>query len=263
MDRPVDGIIKTVTIEIDNIGNWWVIFSCETLTTRTFCKTGDSIGIDVGINAFCVDSTGHKHDNPKYYHQSMKKLRKLQRSLSRKTKKSYRYKQDQLRIAKLHRHIANQREWFLHEIANYYLERYDTITIEDLSIQEMMKNRKGSLDNPRKKGGAKANTFMSRNIADAGWYKFFIFLEYKAKASGKEVIKIDPAYTTQICSSCGEKVFKTYFEKWHKCPYCGLKLLRKYNAALNIAKSVDQTEQALTSELSGVACEPCINGGNK
>ena len=235
LSRPIKGNIKTVTVKRTSSGKWFVAFSCDNVPIRQFPETTVEVGIDVGIKAFCVDSEGNKFDNPKYFRKSEKLLHRRQRSLSRKKKGSNRRNKARILVAKAHEKVSEQRKDFLHKVANFYINNFKTIFIENLNIKGMVKNK-----------------YLSKSIGDVGWGMFFNFLQYKAEEAGREVIKVPPHNTSQICSMCGEKVPKTLSVRIHHCPFCSLSIDRDYNASLNILR-VGQTLQALTPELSGVA----------
>ena len=228
LSRPIEGKIKTVTIRRTSTGKWFVSFSCDEVPIRQFPETTEEIGIDVGIKSFAVDSDGLIVENPKFLKQSMKELRVKQRTLSRRHKGSHRRKQAKLQVAKLHEHIANQRKDFLHKTANYYIQNNKRIFVEDLQINNMLRNHN-----------------LARSISDSSWGLFFQILSYKAEEAGREVIKVNPSGTSQRCSSCGERVPKKLSDRIHCCPHCGLILDRDENAAINI-KQDGQSYQALT-----------------
>ena len=257
LHRPILGKIKTVQFVFEN-NSWWVVFSCDNVPENPYPKTGKAVGIDVGIKSFCVDSDNHIIQNPKYYHNSIKKLNKKQRALARKKRGSNRRKQCVRELAGIHNKIKNQRNYFLHCTSKYYVENYEHITVEKLKIKNLQKNKRGTKENPREHGSVARKKVLSRNIADAGWGKFFELVEYKSTEHGRIFEKIPPHNTTQICSQCGEKVQKKLKDRVHNCPYCGLVIDRDYNAAINIKnKSDNQAEQALTTPV--VVCKPCTN----
>jgi len=235
LSRPIKGDIKTVTIRRNSTGKWFIAFSCDNVPVKEVPEVTANVGIDVGIKSFCVDSDGNQIQNPKFLKQSLKLLRRRQRSLSRKKKASVRRSKARLFVAKAHEKVANQRKDFLHKVANFYVEAYKTICIEDLDIKGMIKNR-----------------HLSRSIADSSWGLFFNFLSYKAEEAGRTVVKVNPNGTSQICSGCGEKVPKSLSVRTHQCPFCNLVLDRDYNASLNILR-VGQTLQASTPTMVGVA----------
>ncbi len=225
IDRPIQGDIKTVTIRRSSTGTWWVSFSCDNVPVREFPETDKSVGIDVGIESFCTDSDGNRFENPKHFDSAKKLLRRRQRSLCRKVKGSNRRNKARILVAKAHEKVVSKRRDFLHKVSKYYVDNYKEIHVEDLNIQGMVKNR-----------------HLSRAISDVGWGMFFNFLSYKAEEAGRTVVKVPPHGTSQICSSCGEKVPKKLSERMHCCPYCGLVLHRDHNAAINILNLNKQGE---------------------
>ncbi len=235
LSRPVEGKIKTVTIRRSSTDKWFVAFSCDNVPVKEVPISNQEIGIDVGIKHFLVDSQGNSVENPKYFRQSEKLLRRRQRSLCRKRKGSNRRNKTRLLVAKTHEKVSNQRKDFLHKVANHYINIFQTIYVEDLNIKGMVKNR-----------------HLAKSISDSGWGVFFNFLTYKAEEAGRQVIKVPPHNTSQICSGCGEKVPKSLSVCIHHCPFCNLVLDRDLNASLNIFRA-GQALQASTSAIVGVA----------
>ena len=231
LSRPVEGDIKTITIRRMPTGKWFVAFSCDNVPVQILPQASEKVGIDVGIKHFLVDDKGGSVENPKYFRRAEKLLRRRQRSLCRRKKGSNRRDKTKILVAKTHEKIYNQRKDFLHKVANQYIARFQTIYIEDLKIRNMAKNR-----------------HLSKSITDCGWGTFFGFLSYKAENAGRTVIKVLPYNTSQRCSGCGEKVFKSLSVRIHNCPFCGLVLDRDHNAAINICQD-GQSRQALTSDM--------------
>jgi putative transposase len=184
-------------------------------------KTGKSIGIDLGLTHFLIDNQNNKVENPRFYRKSEAKLKTLQRALSKKEKNSSRYLKCKKKIAILHEKIANQRNYFLLEVANYYINSFDFIYTEDLSVKNMVKNRK-----------------LSKSISDASWSKFLCILEYKAEWYGKSIYKINRFFaSSKTCSECGYQLAKLdlSIREWI-CPDCETVHDRDINAAQNILK---------------------------
>jgi len=216
LHRAVEGNIKTCTIVRKN-GRYYVCFSCE-VEQKVIPLTYQDTGIDMGIKEFVITSDGELIPNPKNYRKAESKLKKQSQSVSRKRKGSNRRKKAVTILAKTHEHISNKRKDNAYKVASHLLTNYDTIVREDLKINNMVKNH-----------------CLAKSISDAGWGIFFNILEAKAKqAPGKRVIAVDPKYTSQICSGCGEIVKKALSVRTHKCPYCGLEIDRDVNAAINI-----------------------------
>ena len=234
LSRPVEGNIKTVTICRSSTGKWFVSFSCDNVPVKEVPASNQEIGIDVGIKHFIVDSQGNSVENPKYFRQSEKLLRRRQRSLCRKKKGSNRRSKARLLVAKAHEKVSEQRKDFLHKVANHYINNFQTIFVEDLNIKNMVKNR-----------------HLSKSISDSSWGIFFNFLTYKAAEADRTVIKVPPHNTSQICYGCGEKVPKSLSVRLHRCPFCELVLDRDLNASLNILR-FGQNRQTLTAGLPAV-----------
>jgi putative transposase len=215
LHRPLEGIMKTCTIVRKN-EKYYVCFSCE-VEEQVIPLTYHDAGIDMGVKEFCITSDGEMFPNPKNYRKTEAKLKKQQQAVSRKKKGSNRHRKAIRELANTHEHIANQRKDNAYKVANHLLNQYDTICREDLRISNMVKNHK-----------------LAKSISDAGWGIFFNILDAKAKqAPGKRVVVVDPKYTSQICSNCGQIVKKDLSVRTHKCD-CGLEIDRDINAAINI-----------------------------
>jgi putative transposase len=199
--------------------NWYAIVQAD-LEPDPLPEAGRSVGIDVGLKAFVVDSDGNSVENPRYARRSSKKLARYQRKLARCEKGSNNQKEIKAKISKTHKRINNQRDDFLHKLSRLYVNNYDNICIEDLDVLGL------------KEIGH--NTGMHRSIHDAAWAKFAFMLSYKAQSAGRKLILVDPRNTTQRCSNCGSIVRKELSDRIHECPYCGFVADRDYNSSRNI-----------------------------
>jgi len=229
LSRPIEGDIKTVSVRRQS-DKWYVCFSCDKVPERKLNPSDKSVGIDVGIKTFCVDSDNSQVESPKYFRQAEKQLRVRQRVLSRRTKGSQGRKSARLLVAKAHDKVSNQRNDFLHKAANHYITNYGVICLEDLNIKGMVKNH-----------------HLAKSVNDAGWGKFFEMLNYKAEEAGRKVIKV-PRFepTSKTCSACGAiNQELTLSDRQWVCKTCGVLHDRDYNAAKNIRR-VGQTLQELT-----------------
>src|SRR5262249_40747423 len=121
--------------------------------------------------------------------------------------------------AKHYQHVQHQRRDFHHKTALSLLRAYDTIYLEDLRVANMVRNH-----------------HLAKSISDAGWAAFRTILECKAVYAGKRVVAVPPAFTSQDCSACGERVPKSLSVRTHVCPSCGLILDRDENAARNMQR---------------------------
>lgn len=218
LHRPIEGIIKQFIIKRQS-KRWYAVFSVERQVVPSSLVMEHAIGIDVGLNKYAVLSNEMSFKNPKFLRQKEKQLKKAQRNLSKKKKGSANYKKQVERIHNLHEKVANQRKDFLHKLSYRLTQMYSVICMENLDIRNMVRNRK-----------------VSKSISDAGWGAFCRMLSYKCEKFGGLLVKVDPAYTSQDCSGCGNRVKKSLSIRTHICAKCGTVLDRDYNASLNILR---------------------------
>lgn len=215
--RMIIGKIKICTIKRE-VDQWYVILSVETPDKNKQLKLIKKIvGVDVGLNALITLSNGDKVSPHRHYRQSEEKLAIASRKLSKKTLGSNNRNKQRLRVGRIHRKIKNQRKDFNHKLSRKLVNAYDVIVFEQLRITNMVRNSR-----------------LAKSIHDASWGQLIQFTNYKAEEAGKEVVLVDPKNTSQNCSKCGNGVPKDLSVRIHDCPYCGLKLDRDHNAAINI-----------------------------
>ena len=235
LHRAVQGKIKTCTIKREG-DNWYVVFACE-VETELVPVSEKSVGIDLGLLHFATLSTGKTIENPRFFRKGEKKLQALQQSLARKKRGSHRRKKAVQKVAKAHRKVRNQRADFLHKESRKLVNSYGLIVFEELQPVNMSKRAKPKQDENGTylPNGASAKSGLNKSIVDAGWGQFVQYCTYKAANAGREVLTINPKYTSQMCSGCGTVRKKTLDERWHSCE-CGTELDRDHNAALNILR---------------------------
>jgi len=196
-----------------------------------------SVGVDFGIQSLAVLSTGQAFSAHQQLKTNLKKLRKVNKQLSRKVNGSNRRAKAKLAVAKLHFRIARQRQAILHELSDYLTKTFDVITLEDLNIKGMVRNKK-----------------LSRAIHDAGFGYLRQMIEYKAKLRNATVV-VAPRFfpSSKMCSACGMlKDDLTLSERTFICA-CGLNTNRDFNAAVNLnqyGRDTLQLDLKRTSELS-------------
>ncbi len=233
--RPIEGTIKTVTVSHEADG-WYVCCSCAEVPADPLPRTGQETGIDVGLQVFLVTADGDAVENPRHYRNAERALQKAQRRVSRRTKGSHRRKKAAQQCAKQHQHVRRQRADFHHKTALALVRRYDTIDVEAIQVANLSRRPAPQPDGAGGYGhnGASRKAGLNKSIHDAGWGHFLSILACTAAWAGKRVEAVPPAYTTQECSGCGQRVQKSLCVRTHVCPSCGLVLDRDENAARNI-----------------------------
>ncbi len=216
---PSEYKIKSCTLSMTASGKYYISILVEYEKQIDNKKIESVVGLDFAMDGLFVDSEGEKANYPKFYRQSLDKLAKEQRKLSRKKKGSSNWNKQRIRVAKIGEKVANQRKNFLHHKSKELVTNYDAVVIEDLDM----------------KGMSQALRF-GKSVADNGWGMFTSFLQYKLKEQGKQLVKIDKWFpSTKTCSNCGSVKEVKLSERIYQCA-CGLNLDRDYNAALNIRK---------------------------
>ncbi|MET8546326.1 transposase [Kitasatospora sp. NPDC004799] len=209
---------STVTVSQDSAGRWFVSLLCEDRPVMP-TPVNRAVGIDAGITALVTLSTGEKITNPKHERADRQRLAKAQRDLSRKAEgDGINREKARLKVGRIHARIADRRRDFLHKLTTRLVRENQTIVIEDLTVRNMLKNRK-----------------LSRAIADASWTGMRSMLEDKADWYGREVITVDRWFpSSKLCSACGtlQGTMPLNVREW-TCD-CGTTHDRDVNAAKNI-----------------------------
>lgn len=219
LHRKFTGEIKSATVSQVPSGKYFVSVLVET-EHEPLPKAGGRIGIDLGIKDLCVTSDGRKYKNPKTLEKQERNLKKLQRQLAHKEKRSNNYYKTKRKIAICHEKITNTRKDYLHKISHEIISENQVIVSENLQIKNMVKNHQ-----------------MAKSILDVSWYELTRQLTYKAEWNKREYVKTDTFYaSSQLCSACGYQNTDTKdlsVRKWI-CPKCGAEHDRDINAAKNI-----------------------------
>ncbi|MBU4502077.1 MAG: transposase [Nanoarchaeota archaeon] len=216
--RKIKGKIKQITIKKEASGKWHASIIEETKKIIKKQQIRKAVGIDLGLTDIIYDSEGNKITNPRHLKKHCEKLSSLQRKVSRKKKGSRNRKRMRIKLTRQYEKLVNTRNDFLHKTSKYYVDNYDAIGIEDMTITSMV------------------NGHLAKHILDASWGKFRQMIAYKAERAGKLYIPVNHKGTTQRCSQCGEEIAKDLSERVHKCHFCGFKAPRDYNSALEIKK---------------------------
>jgi len=179
LHRPIEGRVKGVIIKRTRSGRWYAIFHVEE-SSKPLPKTGKVVGIDLGLRNFLTDSDGRQVENPRFYHGSLERIKRLQRRLSRKVKGSKNWEKARVKLARAYEKLVDQRNDFLHKLSRFYVDNYDVICVEDLRIQNMVRNHN-----------------LAQRILDASWGRFLCLLCEKAERAARRVVKVNPRGTSE------------------------------------------------------------------
>jgi putative transposase len=191
LHRKVEGKIKQVIIKRYNSGNWFACVCVEKEASIIRRERKKDIGIVMGIKHFLTDSDGRQIENPRFYEKTLERIGITQHRLSKKKKGSKNYEKQRMKLARLYERLTDQRDDFLHKLSAFYVNNYDVIYVEDLSIANMVRNHN-----------------LAQKILDASWGKFLQMLEYKAERAGTRVFRVNPRGTSEGLSS--EDPFRDY-----------------------------------------------------
>ena len=213
--------IRSATLSKSKSGNFFlsILVEMEETELKRFEHTDKQVGIDLGVKDFVITSDGEVFENKHFLKKEEKKMKRLQRQLSRKVKGSNNREKHRVKIAKLFERMTNKRYSYIHYVSNELLSSFDTIFMEDLNVQGMISNH-----------------HLAKAIQEVGFYKFKEILTTKALENNKQVISIDRFYpSSKTCSVCGyKKEDLTLNDRSWVCPNCGTKHDRDINAAVNI-----------------------------
>ena len=203
-------------------------------------KTGQEIGLDVGLESFYTDSNGHQEPNPRFLRKAESDIKHSQRRIYKKVKGSSGRRKARARYSRKHLSVNRQRTEHAKRLARHVCKSNDLVAYEDLRVANMLKNHNFAL-----------------SIADASWYQFRQWLEHFATKFGKVAIAVPPHYTSQECSQCKRVVKKSLSTRTHVCQ-CGCKLHRDTNAAINILRKAKSRGGHPQSNATGVGTSTLV-----
>lgn len=202
-----------------NADMWFISFNVEVNNPCQPCKSHATVGVDLGIKTLATLSTGEKIENPKALRNAERRLKRLQRQLSKKKKGSKNRKKAKMKVARLHYRIACLRADVTHKLTTMMTTRFKVITIEDLNVAGMMKNHK-----------------LAKHIADANFGEIRRQTTYKSVLRVNELRVANRFYaSSKLCSDCGERhPDLTLADRIFVCPSCGMIKDRDINASINL-----------------------------
>jgi putative transposase len=221
MHRAIKGIPKTAIVKRTPTGNWYVSISVELSEQEVQAKglpvSEEKVGIDVGLKTFAYLSTGEEIANPRFFRTEEAALARAQRKLAKAPKGTKERVHKRKVVARIHERIANRRKTFIEQEVSKLIQRFDLLAVEALVVRNMVKNPK-----------------LAKSIVDASWSLFFKHLQTKAEEARRQVVRVNPAYTSQTCSICGYRQPMPLSVRVYDCPQCGMVIHRDHNGSLNI-----------------------------
>ena len=218
--REWKGNVGYIQILRDAVGTFWLYVVTDDASTEPYSATGESVGIDFGLETYLTLNTGEKIEHPQPLKQSLKQLRTLHKSLSRKVKGSNNWWRAIRELVRLYRHIANQRKDWHWKLATNLCKRFDMIVTETLNLDGMKR-------------------LWGRKVSDLAFYQFVEILKFKCLKHKREFVQIGQwTPTTKPCSDCGYRNENlSLSDRQWTCPECGSHHDRDINAAINILRA--------------------------
>jgi putative transposase len=218
LHRPLKGIPKTAIVKQTATGKWFVSISVESEQEAADLPPSDAqVGIDVGLKTFAYLSSGDQIDNPRFFREEERALSCAHRKLSKAHQETPQREKRRRVVARVHERVRWRRENFIRQEVACLIKRFGLIAVEALVVRNLVKN-----------------PHLAKSIADAAWSSFFAHLLSKAEEAGREVVRVNPAYTSQTCSSCGHRQVMPLSVRVYECPSCGLVIDRDHNGSKNI-----------------------------
>jgi putative transposase len=202
-------------------GKWFVSISVEMadedVQASRLPASCEEVGIDVGLSTFAYLSTGEQIANPRFLRAEEAALTRAQRKLSKAPQGSKQRAKKRKVVARVHERIANRRKNFIEQAVCKLIKQFGLLAVEALVVRNMIRNPK-----------------LAKSIADVSWSQFFARLQAKAEEAGRQVVRVNPAYTSQTCSACGHRQPMPLSVRVYECPQCGLIIDRDHTGSKNI-----------------------------
>ena len=211
--------IRQATLTRLPCGEYYLSILVDGDLTHKVKETNAAVGIDLGIKDFVITSDGEVFDNLHFKKTETKKIKRLQRQLSKKQKGSNNRKKARIKLAKLYKKINDRKQYYLHAVSNSLIDENQVICMEDLNVKGMVKNHN-----------------LAESICEMNFGEFRRMLEYKTNWYNRKIVFVDRFYpSSKACHNCGyiNKSITLKDRQWI-CHVCGEVIERDYNAALNI-----------------------------
>ena len=216
LHRPVEGIIKTATMRRTRTRKWYVTFSCDCAAPEPLSPTGQRVGIAVGPKVFAALFTEEVMSNPRCFCAEEQALAMARRHLCRDEQGTPAPAKQRRVVARVHGRVHWRRSAFAHQHSRCIVDRFDLIAFEELSVMGMTHNHT-----------------LTKSMHDAAWSQFASLLAYQAAWAARKFVAVNPAYTSQKCSGCGQRQALSLDDRIDTCPHCGLVIDKDLNASKN------------------------------
>ncbi|MBE9170365.1 transposase [Pleurocapsales cyanobacterium LEGE 06147] len=204
LHRPIlEGfIVKQVRVVKKAVG-WFAVVTIESeLQIPDPVPHGHCIGVDIGLLSYCATSDGYSEPRRKFFTSLHRRLKVLQRRLSKKKKRSRNYEKARIKVEKQYNHIAFRRKDYQFKLAHKLCDMADTIFLEDIDFRIMAKG------------------FLGKHTVDAGFGQFRQILKYVGKKRNVFVGEVDHRGSSQTCPNCRIEVRNELEDRIHFCPEC-------------------------------------------
>jgi putative transposase len=229
--QPPDYGLKTCTVRREPDGSWYasLVYDDGKEPPKPIERSVSPIGIDLGLKSIITTTDGQKVEPPRYLRKAEKRLKRLQRSLSRKQKGSKNREKARHLLGVQHAKVARQRLDFNQKLTTGLLENHDLVAMEDLQVKNMLRNHA-----------------LAKSITDAGWGQIGLQLQYKTVRDGKLLVRVPPEYSTQDCHICRTRNEIGLDVRAFACKGCGEWLDRDTNGASNVlARALREVGQGM------------------
>ncbi len=216
--------LKTCTVIREPNGEWYasLVYESDEVAPpppQLLTKFASPVGVDLGLESLIATTDRVKIPHPQFLRKAEGRLKRLQRTFSRTRKGSKNRDRARRLLAVRSSKVSRQRADFNHKLSAELVQKHDLIAFEDLKVRNMVRNHT-----------------LAKSIADAGWGQLRSFSEYKAVLTGKLVVKVLSAYSTQECFFCGILNQVPLNVRVFDCSSCNRTLDRDFNAAWIVLK---------------------------
>lgn len=231
--RPMGGAIRNATVRLTALG-WQVSIMCK-IEMEEPTRLPGSVGIDRGVEVPLMLSNGDQFHLPASLAKLDRHHKRAQRTAARRRKGSNRWRRAMVRAAKLKARQARIRVNWQHQASRRIADNFGSVVVEKLRTKNMTRSAKGTLEAPGV--NVKAKSGLNRSILNVGWHGFETKLAYKLAERGGQLVRVNPAYTSQTCSACGIVDSRgRESQASFVCPCCGFRANADLNAAINIKR---------------------------